>query len=213
MSPSSRGYESPLRAEQRAQTRARIIEAAIELLAEEELEEVTIPLVAKRAGVSVRTVYAHFPTKEALAETIAELLDERIGALQFPDKADELPAFVAGIFAGFDRDEPLFTGALRTKAGRAVSARRRPRRIEELERALEPELSALEPAERREALAAIYLIHSVLTWRAMKDYFGLTGAQAGAAAAWAVQALLRELRRSPGRLEGAASEEPGDPRT
>lgn len=204
MTTESRSYESPLRAEQRARTRIRILEAAIEQLADEGLEDLTIPLVARRAGVSVRTVYVHFPTKDALTEAISELLDERIGAIRFPEKADDLPSFVAGIFEGFDRDEPLFTGALRTRPGREVSARRRPKRIEELEKALEPELAGLEPLERREALAAIYMALSVGSWRAMKDYFGLSGSEAGETAAWAVRAMLRELRRSPGKLEGAA---------
>jgi len=209
MTVEARSYESPLRAEQRDATRNRILEAAVEQLADEGAEELTIPLVARRAGVSVRTVYVHFPTKDALFEAVSELLDDRIGAIHFPDKADDLPSFVAAIFGGFDRDEPLFTGALRTKAGREVSARRRPKRIQELEKALEPELRGLEPLERRQAFAAVYIAHSVGSWRSMKDYFGLTGSQAGDAAAWAVRAMLRELRRNPGKLEGA----PGASRT
>ena len=209
MNTEPRSYESPLRAEQRERTRARILEAAVELLADKALEELKIPVVARKAGVSVRTVYVHFPTKDALVEAISELLDERLGAITFPERADDVPAFAAGLFGGFDRDEQLFTAAARTKPGREVSGRRRGKRIKELERALAQDLADLEPLARRQALAAIYSMHGVATWRAMKDYFGLTGAQAGEASAWAIGAMLRELRRSPERLAETAGAEDG----
>jgi AcrR family transcriptional regulator len=51
-----RQYRSPLRGEQQQQTRERILEAAVAQIAEEGLAELTVPLVAERAGVSLRTV-------------------------------------------------------------------------------------------------------------------------------------------------------------
>ena len=205
MATEARSYESPLRAEQRERTRARILAAAVELLADEGLEELKIPALARRAGVSVRTVYVHFATKDALLEAIAERLDELVGALTYPQRADDLPAFAVGFFEGFDRNEHLFTAAARTKPGREVSARRRGKRIEDMEAALAQELAGLDPLADRQALAAIYVIHAAGSWRAMKDYFGLTGAQAGEATAWAIRAMLRELERSPGRLDAPRS--------
>ena len=50
----TRPYESPLRAEQLEQTRLRILEAMADVLADEEVGEVTVPLVAMRARVSGR---------------------------------------------------------------------------------------------------------------------------------------------------------------
>lgn len=200
MTTEPRSYESPLRVEQRERTRARILEAAIDVLADEGLEELKIPALAPKAGVSVRTVYVHFPTKDALVEAMSELLDERIGMITFPDRADDLPAFWAGVFEGFDRDEQIFTAAARTKPGREVLARRRGKRISDLATALEDDLAGLDPPARRQALAAVYAMMGVGTWRGMKDYFGLSGSEAGAAAAWAIRAMLRELRRSPGEL-------------
>jgi AcrR family transcriptional regulator len=62
----ARTYTSPLRADQMEQTRLRILRAVTDVLADPGTEEVTIPLVARRARVSLRTVYRHFPTREAL---------------------------------------------------------------------------------------------------------------------------------------------------
>ncbi len=87
----TRPYESPLRAEQLEQTRLRILEAMADALADEEVEEVTVPLVAMRARVSVRTVYRHFPTKEALFDAFGEWAEEhlRLTLLSYPETLDE----------------------------------------------------------------------------------------------------------------------------
>src|SRR5215204_1675420 len=87
-----RPYDSPLRAEQMEQTRLRILGATTEVLADPASDEVTIPLVAKRAQVSLRTVYRHFATREALFDAWAEWVDERlrIHLHSYPDSAQQL---------------------------------------------------------------------------------------------------------------------------
>ena len=62
------------------------------MLADEEVDEVTVPLVAMRARVSVRTVYRHFPTKEALFDAFGEWGEEhlRLAVLSYPETLDEI---------------------------------------------------------------------------------------------------------------------------
>src|SRR4051812_42662362 len=62
----ARSYESPLREEQTAATRERILATVAELVVNENPALVSIPMIAEKARVSVRTVYRHFPTKEDL---------------------------------------------------------------------------------------------------------------------------------------------------
>ena len=83
----TRPYESPLRAEQMEQTRLRILEATADVLADDEVEEVTVPVVAMRARVSVRTVYRHFPTKDALFDAFGEWAEEsfQLVLLSYPE--------------------------------------------------------------------------------------------------------------------------------
>ena len=57
-----RPYSSKLRAEQAEETQARILEAALRVMAGG-AASVSIPAVAREAGVSVPTVYRHFGTK------------------------------------------------------------------------------------------------------------------------------------------------------
>ena len=73
-----RVYESPARQAQAVETRRRIAAAARKLLEETGYAGMTIPAVAKAAGVAVPTVYAIFGSKKGI---VAEVLDAaRFGA-------------------------------------------------------------------------------------------------------------------------------------
>jgi AcrR family transcriptional regulator len=67
-----RVYESPARQQQAVETRARIAAAARRLLEETGYAGMTIPAVAKVAGVAVPTVYSIFGSKKGI---VSELLD------------------------------------------------------------------------------------------------------------------------------------------
>jgi len=64
--PQRRRYTQRIRAERQAQTRLRIIEAALSLHEEIGPALTTISAVAKRAGVERPTVYRHFPDEASL---------------------------------------------------------------------------------------------------------------------------------------------------
>ncbi|MBT1093457.1 TetR/AcrR family transcriptional regulator [Streptomyces sp. Tu102] len=61
-----RSYQSPLREERAAETRARIVAAARELFASEGFAATTVAMIATRAKVSKPTVHATFGTKAAI---------------------------------------------------------------------------------------------------------------------------------------------------
>jgi AcrR family transcriptional regulator len=70
--PAKRVYDSPARQRQADETRRRVAEAARGLLEESGYAGMTIPAVAKAAGVAVPTVYAIFGSKKGI---VSELLD------------------------------------------------------------------------------------------------------------------------------------------
>jgi len=61
-----RPYQQRRRAEQTAETRQRIIDAAIDLHTDIGPGRTTISVVAERAGVQRHTLYAHFPDERSL---------------------------------------------------------------------------------------------------------------------------------------------------
>ena len=117
---SRRPYRSRLRAEQAAQTRLRILEAAGELFAEGGYAATTIDAIAARASVAVDTVYAVFGTKRAV---LSALIDHRVTgsiegsdvlagdgprALQtLTDREQMIAAFAADIAARIERVRPI----------------------------------------------------------------------------------------------------------
>jgi AcrR family transcriptional regulator len=199
----TRPYESPLRAEQMEQTRLRILRAVTEVLADPTTEEVTIPLVARHARVSLRTVYRHFPTREALFDAWAEWVDEslQIHLHSYPEEAERLPEFVLELYRAYDESEPVVKAMLNSRAARTVRERTRRMRQRQFERAMSELTDGLEPKERLRALGVVYLLVSAPAWQAMRDQWGLDGEEAGKASAWAVRVLTDELRRNPASIE------------
>lgn len=195
-------YESPLRAEQMEQTRLRILEATANVLGDEEVDEVTVPLVAVRARVSVRTVYRHFPTKEALFDAFGEWAEEhlRVVVLSYPETLEAVREMAPALYRTYDERAPLIR-ALLSKRGQEIRARTRRRRLATFEKAMREVTDGLGRAERRRVLAVIYLLVSAPAWQAMREQWELEGEEAGKAAAWAVRVLTDELRRNPASLE------------
>lgn len=67
----SRPYTQSRRADRYAETRQRIVEAAVELHLERGPSRTSIGAIAERAGVSRITVYRHFPDARTLLEACA----------------------------------------------------------------------------------------------------------------------------------------------
>ena len=204
----ARPYESPLRAEQIEQTRRRILEAMADVLADEAVDEVTVPIVAMRARVSVRTVYRHFPTKEGLFDAFAEWAEEHLRLVlhSYPETLEGVRELAPALYRMYDERAPLLR-ALLSKRGQEIRARTRRRRLKAFERAMREVTEGLEPAERRRALAVVYLLVSAPAWQAMCDQWNLDGAEAGRAAAWAVRVLTDELRRNPASIKEVEDDE------
>lgn len=73
----ARTYTLKRRAEQQAETRRRIVEAAVGLHSTVGPALTTISMVAERAGVQRHTFYAHFPDERSLAMACSGLTLER----------------------------------------------------------------------------------------------------------------------------------------
>jgi AcrR family transcriptional regulator len=107
-----RRYELKKRAERLAETRRRIVEAAVELHTTEGPAKTSIAAVAERAGVQRHTVYAHFPDLRSLVAACSSHWEERN---PFPDAArwfaiedpeGRLRAALRDVYAWYERVEP-----------------------------------------------------------------------------------------------------------
>jgi AcrR family transcriptional regulator len=185
-----------LRAEQAAATRARVLDAAIDLLQATDSGDVAIPDVAERAGVSVRTAYRAFPTREDLLEGVLAELSARFEAVAgtIPVTLDEYVASAGGAVRAVYEVEPLFRAMFATPAGRELHRGTAPQRREAIDRMLTAELGHLTPQERRRFVAIAHLLSSSRSVLLLKDYHDLDVDDATAAVRWALATLIEALR-------------------
>src|SRR3954453_4465263 len=73
----ARTYTLKRRAEQQAETRRRIVEAAVDLHSSVGPANTTISMIAERAGVQRHTFYAHFPDERSLFVACSGLVQQR----------------------------------------------------------------------------------------------------------------------------------------
>jgi AcrR family transcriptional regulator len=115
----TRTYTLKKRAEQQADTRLRIVEAAVELHGTVGPAATTFSMVAERAGVQRHTLYAHFPDERSLLMACSGLVEERDpppdpGAWRnIADRSERLAAGLRAIYAWYERNSTLLACVLR----------------------------------------------------------------------------------------------------
>jgi AcrR family transcriptional regulator len=200
----ARSYSSPLRAEQAAQTRARIVQAAVDLLAEGDAHDLSMADVAARAGVSVRTVYRSFATREELFDGVIDWINEHLVRRAGPriqatraDHESSAPEVMAAIF----EIEPLYRALFATQAGRASHQRLAgAQRRESLRRAYAAELEGLDERTAHRVAAVLHLVASSNAALFLKDYWDLSPEEVGRTMAWAI-GVLADAAADPKRRE------------
>src|SRR6516164_4208903 len=103
-----RTYRSPLRDERVIQTRERILEALVQVLARNGIADLSVPLVAREAQVSIPSVYRYFPTKKDLFAALDDYAHTK-GGFSFSDlPPSNTPEELAGLIAElFERRESI----------------------------------------------------------------------------------------------------------
>jgi AcrR family transcriptional regulator len=195
---STRSYESPTRREHAKLTRRAIIDALVELLVDEHPATVSIPAVAKRANVSVRTVYHHFPTKEAL-------FDALVDASQRPDQGQnletattpkELVETMPAAYEYLERNAALFNAVRVSEVNSRIRGELDRRNVARITRALQPLATDLDDESFKRLCAVVGALSSNDTYRNLTVRYGLDRDEAAAAASWAITTLTDRAKRT-----------------
>jgi AcrR family transcriptional regulator len=115
----TRTYTMKRRAEQQADTRRKIVEAAVELHTNVGPARTTVSMVAERAGVQRHTFYAHFPDERSLIAACSGLTLERDPPPDaapwraIADRDERLRAGLGAIYAWYERNAALVACVLR----------------------------------------------------------------------------------------------------
>jgi AcrR family transcriptional regulator len=199
-----RRYNNALRAEQAEMTQEKILEAAVEQITDTSSGQFSVERVAARAGVSSRTIYNHFPNREALFLALNSWIEERLNPnpMALPADAAELPPFIEALFKGFDESENFLRAQLLSGAGREVRSLVRTQRRAWLEQLIRSVPGEHSEQQVEETTAVVQYLLSSEAWRALKDESGMDGERAGRAVASAVRVLLAALQEKAQTTEG-----------
>lgn len=187
----TRAYRSELRAEQTERTRERVLEALVEQLGEGK-EEFSIPRVAERAGVSVRTVYHHFPNRDAQIEAVAKWLDGRIaGHEPGPETLEDIPAMAERIIRRSLENMVEVRAQLAPGVANLVRERRRRGRESAIARAIAARCDAQSAPL---VTAALVTLISAQLGVALADR-SLSGERLAATHAWIIRVIVDAVSR------------------
>jgi AcrR family transcriptional regulator len=185
----TRTYTLKRRAEQQAETRRRIVEAAVELHGSVGPALTTLSMVAERAGVQRHTLYAHFPDERSLYMACSGLTFERD---PLPDAADwraiedrheRLRVGLLAIYRWYERNADLAACVLRDAEFHPLTKEISELRFGPFMAAYHEVLGAKLTTNQR---AVLRLALSFFTWRTLVREGGL---EPGAAVKAMVQAI------------------------
>lgn len=188
---SARPYRSELRDLQATQTRERILAALVEVMALG-VAELSIPAVARRAGVSVRTVYRHFANKRQLLAELQPFVARASGmeAMPAPRSLEELHFAVRTIFTRIHQLGPMGYAALASPIG----AKARGHHMKERRQLIDASVEAIAPDLDDEWRARLGRLVAVLTssasLRLWTEHMGLGPEEASNDVAAVVRAVI-----------------------
>jgi AcrR family transcriptional regulator len=184
-----------LREQHALATRERILRAVADLLERGDVEELTIPAVAEASGVSLRTIYRYYPTREQLLEAAGRWIGDELLEHPYPRDLDEVADLYETGASDFDNRPGLVRALAFSQLGQRVRGYRRRERLLAIGQALRSELTALSEAELRRAEAVLAYLHNMLAYTTLREENGLSGEEVGEAIGWAIRTLIKDLRK------------------
>jgi AcrR family transcriptional regulator len=172
-------------------------------------QDISLPDVAAEAGISIRTLYRYFPTRESLFDAVGDHVVARLGLpteIEGPDDVGRVFLESAALGATSPK---LMRALLATTLGRRARSPHRRRRVAAMAGALAPVTSHLSPAEARRRVGAIVYLASLPAWMTVSEECDISAEEARLGVAWAIETLVDALRRENRRQRPDRPAAPG----
>lgn len=170
-----RTYTSALRAQQADETRSRILDATVRVMAGG-VGTLSIPDVAREAGVSVPTVYRHFGSKGALLAAVHPHLGRRagIGEVAEPTSVDEFREMVRMVFSRLESLGEEARVAMSTPAADEARRGQMPQRYAMSRRFAATVMPDADEADQDRLARVLIVLASSGAMRTWRDHLGLS---------------------------------------
>lgn len=151
-----------------------ILDAAAELLEHASVAELSVRAVAKQAGIAERTVFRHFPTRDALLDAVAADVTRRLDLPPDPDSLEVLLEFPEVLYQRFEANAALTRAILHSELLHRVRGRDAERRGVAVRRLVDSLAPGRTERERKLATASIRYQIIASTWHYYRANFGLS---------------------------------------
>jgi AcrR family transcriptional regulator len=177
----------------RERTRRAILEATADVISATNGIGFSIQAVADQAGVTHRTVYNHFPTRDALCDAFYDYVDELMSSLGRPPDTTRLAAFPAAVdalYKGLEKHDRYARASVMLMIGNRRPMQAWRSRTAAFEKVVARETAGRAPLSSRQVAAAARLFLSSMGWHLLTEQCGLSTDEAAATASWATRTLL-----------------------
>jgi AcrR family transcriptional regulator len=171
----ARTYTLKKRAEQQAETRQRIVDAAVELHSTVGPSETTLSMIAEKAGVQRHTLYAHFPDEHSIFQACSAEAHERDPSPTadawrgIADRRERLITGLTDLYAWYGRNARLLSNIMRD-VERHPEVQAIQKRVEPVRKGWHDVLGEKLNAEQR---IMLQLALSFFTWRTLTQQAGV----------------------------------------
>lgn len=205
----TRTYRSRLRDEQAEATRSRILDATLGVMARG-IAALSVPAVAREAGVSVPTIYRHFGSKRGLYAAVYPHVARRAGLprpedLEPPRSLDRLRDGLRTVYARIESVavEELAVAAFSGPGAEEVRRIDMPNRLAAFRRLADTIMPGLGEVERGRIARLLVVLTTSSALRTWRDLLGSSADEAADDVAWIVRAAVAAADRTgPRPAEG-----------
>ncbi len=185
----NRNYESPARDKRKSKTRTTILDALAAAVLEDGIHAFSVQHVADRAGVAHRTVYRHFPTRQALLDGLSERLLERMPEVD-TIRADAISAS----FSAFDDVPELVQAYVVAAVALDLEPTDRVERTVSMRKLFDARFPHLDSSELETSFAVLRVMLSSRAWHQLRQ-MGVSGRRAAPELTRLFELFVQDLER------------------
>lgn len=192
---SRRAYVSDLRDQQAEATRTLILEALVRTMANG-VAALSIPAVAREAGVSIPTIYRHFRSKQGLVEALNPYVLAKSGLMpeKLPETIAEFEQMARQMFRNLAGMDLTLRAAMASDLGQQVRRATIPKRLEMIREVIGRFAPDVPDGERDRLVSLALILMSTPSFHAYKDYLGLGPDASAKLVSWAIGTLVEGAR-------------------
>lgn len=182
-----------LKERQAEATRQLIVETSVELLESAGVGELTVRSVAKRAGMSERTIFRYFTTRDIFLDAVAKAALESFHRPPPPSTIKELLDFPARLYRCFEDRSPIVIAILHTDIYDRVRKWSTSDRWDATKRLIDEHAPHRTARERKAASTNVNYYLSASTWHYFRYNFKLSAKETVVCASSAARVIVEDI--------------------